>query len=212
MAKLAIDVVLLPDSQTTDKIIDINRNKLRGENNDNIILNNSDCLPHISLCMGVIENEKLMDINGVLKEIAFNHSYFKVEAIGINEKTINDNEIISSITVKKIKELQSLHDEIMKAMRSFITYDANKDMIQGDFYNIDDRTVEWINNYHTKSAYDKFNPHVTIGFGTVKDIQFPFTFVCPRLAVCYLGDFCTCNKIILDIYFKKSMDLLDRHD
>ena len=53
MPKIAIDVVLLPPEEIMDKAIEINRQLA----DDPIKLNKENCLPHVSLCMGVVEEK-----------------------------------------------------------------------------------------------------------------------------------------------------------
>ena len=50
MAKIAVDVVLLPSEEMMDKAIEINRELLKRFDNK-IILNKENCLPHISLAI-----------------------------------------------------------------------------------------------------------------------------------------------------------------
>lgn len=59
MTKIAIDIVLLPPEEIMNKAIEINQQLA----DDGIKLNKKDCLPHISLCMGVISEEDLPEIN-----------------------------------------------------------------------------------------------------------------------------------------------------
>ncbi|MEK6914067.1 MAG: hypothetical protein AABW83_00295 [Nanoarchaeota archaeon] len=54
MQKIAFDIVILPPKDITDKIIELNRNLKRDYDNPRIVLGEN-CLPHISLLMGVID-------------------------------------------------------------------------------------------------------------------------------------------------------------
>ncbi len=67
MAKIAIDVVLLPSEEMMNKAIEINKELLKN-NEDKIILDKEKCLPHISLCMGCIEEDKIPEIKNILDE------------------------------------------------------------------------------------------------------------------------------------------------
>ena len=66
MAKIAIDVVLLPSEAMTNKAIEANRRLL----DKRIVLDKEGCLPHISLAMGCIEEDEIGEIEGILCEIA----------------------------------------------------------------------------------------------------------------------------------------------
>ena len=201
MSYIAIDVVLLPSTEMSNKIIDLNKSILQKKDNK-IILGSNRCFPHISLCMGVIEKKDLPLINQRLRDIADNYTYFELEGINIKEKKFNNKRILSCLTIKKNKEIQDFHETILKTMDPFISHESSGDMLV-DSKNIDDVTLKWIDNYYEDRAYDKFYPHITIGFGKIKEIKLPIKFICPRLAICHLGNYCVCDKIIFDMYLKK---------
>ena len=69
MSRKAVDIVLLPDEAMSERAIRINE-KLVEEFGSKIVLNKDDCLPHISLAMGCIEQGDLVSIEEILKEIA----------------------------------------------------------------------------------------------------------------------------------------------
>ena len=58
----------------------------------------------------------------------------------------------------------------------------------------------WIRNYSKESSLDKFSPHITIGIGEVESetrgLAYPIKFNTSKLALCHLGNYCTCRKVI----------------
>ena len=60
-------------------------------------------------------------------------------------------------------------------------------------------TLLWIKNFSTESSFEKFFPHITIGFGATKALDLPIEFAPVRLAMCHLGNHCTCKKILTSI-------------
>ena len=62
MSKIAIDIVLIPPRTIMDKAIEINNQFV----DDPIKLNRKNCLPHISLCMGVIKKKICQKLNLLL--------------------------------------------------------------------------------------------------------------------------------------------------
>jgi len=65
MAKIAVDVVLLPSERIVDKAIEANRELLK-QCPDKIILDKENCLPHVSLAMGCIEETDSPGIKNIL--------------------------------------------------------------------------------------------------------------------------------------------------
>jgi hypothetical protein len=58
-------------------------------------------------------------------------------------------------------------------------------------------TLEWIRTYPQKSSYENFRPHITLGYGQVPPgLSFPIPFTAARLALCHLGNHCTCREML----------------
>jgi len=189
LSMIAIDVVLLPTDNVIKKAIELNKGLRK------IKLDKKNCLPHISLMMGCVNEEKIRNFENVLEEIANGFSKIKIKANKIRLIKIPLFEPISVIEIEKTKELQELHEKIVKKLRPYCSYNATKEMIYGADENFSSITLSWINNYLKKSSYENFFPHITLGFGKARKIK-PFSFTTSRLALCWLGNYCTCRKIL----------------
>jgi len=194
MSKIAIDVVLLPDDKMTEKVIEISA-KQSNNYNGKILLNKNNCLPHISLAMGVISQEDIFKIVKILERISLQFKIFNLEADEYTFPSIPSGEIVSNFSVKKTDELQSLHEIIIKEIKTFFSYDITVDMMYSP-PKVEELSLYWIKNFLKNSSYDKFRPHITIGFGKEKNIDTPIKFSAPALALCHLGNYCTCRKIL----------------
>lgn len=190
MAKIAVDIVLLPSDEMMDEAIKVNRKLL-----EKIILSKEDCLPHISLAMGVINKKDIPSINKDLQEIARQFSLINLDAINISTHKSASGETVSCFTIKNTKELQLLHEKVIGKMSQYFTYDAAEDMLYSPA-GIEKSTLQWINNYPKNSSFENFSPHITIGFGEVSDVNLPIRFTASKLALCHLGNYCTCRKIL----------------
>jgi hypothetical protein len=69
--------------------------------------------------------------------------------------------------------------------------------------------LAWIKSYPEKSSFERFSPHITIGYGEINDYSFPpqgvlrtMKFAVSRLALCHLGNHCTCRRILASIEYK----------
>ena len=88
MSIIAVDIVLLPDENTTQKAVDIN-SELVSKFGNEIVLSKDNCLPHISLAMGCIDEtetpcitDKLINIYGVT-QTQFEPTQIKIDSLAI---------------------------------------------------------------------------------------------------------------------------------
>ena len=193
MSKIAIDVVLLPSDGMTDKAIEANRQLLRG-GGDEIVLNKEGCLPHISLAMGCIDQPDIGHIGGILREIAGNCAVGRLRVAGIHVGASSTGKKVSAFQIEAAESLQSLHEEVMQKVGPYLSYDVAVDMLIGS--EVSESTLLWIRNYPRQSSFKDFFPHITIGYGEMSDFPSPVQFSPSRLALCHLGDHCTCRKVL----------------
>jgi len=184
MAKIAIDVVLLPPENIMDKAIEINKKFA----DDPIELNKENCFPHISLCMGVMEEENLPKVEETINEICKKFSKLFLTIDKISSEYV-------CFEIKNDETLQKLHEEIMTKLSPYLSYDATIDMCFSP-PTVVEKTLTWINNYKNTS-FEKFYPHITLGISKVEDKELNIEFTTSKLAVCHLGNYCTCRKVLI---------------
>jgi 2'-5' RNA ligase len=200
MGKKAVDVALLPSEQMAEKVICANR-ELVERFGSKIILNKQNCLPHISLAMGCIDDGDIPDIARILTVIADKHPLGNLKAVGIGVETGSTGEKVSAFGIQKTRKLQLLHEEIMNQLGPYMSSDASADMLypSGE---ITASTLLWIKYYREKAAFKHFLPHITIGYGEPDAVDLPTEFAVSELAICHLGNHCTCRKILASVWLK----------
>ena len=197
MRKIAIDVVLLLPEEVEDKAIAINKELVK-IGPENIIFEREKCVPHASLCMAVIDEKDLNKIENVLKEILRNFDKLHLEILGIKSKINPLGKISNSFDIAKDKELQRLHEEIMIKLSPFF----HKEAAEENFFlplKYRELTIRWTEEYPETSAFEKFKPHVSLGFGELQENVAPFSFTSSRIAVFQMGDYCTCKKKLIEL-------------
>lgn len=194
MAKIAVDIVLLPSQEMMDKAIAANQS-LSSRQTDKITLNKSDCLPHISLAMGCIEETDISSIEKILRTFALSHPPGLLSVAGIHIETNAAGQKISAFEVSRTERLQSLHEAIMRELAPYLSYHVTADMVFSE-PPPDRHTLRWIRDYPRKSSFENFFPHITIGYGRVAELPSPIRFHATQLAVCHLGNHCTCRKVL----------------
>ena len=207
MAEIAVDVVLLPSEEMADKAIAANKELLK-QCPDKIVLDKESCLPHISLAMGCINKRDIADIEKILQAIAKQSSLGQLSAIGIHTGTNSTGEQVSVLQIEKTETLQSLHEEVMEKLAPYFNYDVTADMVLSPPM-ASESTLAWIKNYSEKSSFEKFSPHITIGYGEINNFLFPpqgvlwtIKFTASKLALCHLGNHCTCRRILASAELK----------
>ena len=199
MAKVAVDVVLLPSEGVAKQAIEANKGLLK-QYADRIILDKENCLPHISLAMGCMDERDITNIEKILKAIAEKYNPGQLSIIGINTGTNSLGEKVSAFEVKKTERLLSLHKQVMRRMTPYFSYNVAAEMMFSPPMPCES-TLLWIKNYPDKSAFKSYFPHITIGYGQVDDSSFTAEFTASKLALCHLGNHCTCRKILAAVEF-----------
>ncbi len=221
MAEIAVDVVLLPSEEMADKAIEANKELLK-QCPDKIILDKESCLPHISLAMGCIDERDIADIEKILQATAKQSSLGQLSAIGIHTGTNSTGEQVSVLQIERTEALQSLHEEVIRRLATYFNYDVTADMVFSP-PGASESTLAWIKSYSEKSSFEKFFPHITIGYGEINNFSFPpqgvlrkstgrltaeslglrtIKFTVSKLALCHLGNHCTCRKILASAELK----------
>ncbi len=196
MTKIAIDVVLLPSGQMMNRAIEINQELLR-DHEHLIVLDKEKCLPHISLCMGCIEESEIPEIKNQLYQIASGFSPFHLQTTDLVAENTPTGKKVSVLEIKNQEDLQRLHETVMKKLWKHLSYDVEVSMLFNP-PEVNEETLYWIRNYaNNYEDPSLFEPHITVGFGTTGHFQPPISFSASEIALCQLGNYCTCRKVIL---------------
>ena len=213
MAKLAVDVVLLPSEAMMDQAIALNR-RLPGRSDQGIILNKKDCLPHISLSVGCIEEEDVPLIQTILEKIAQQFSELDITTTGVRAVTSPAGRTVSSIEIEKTAELQQLHEAVMSRLSPHFSYTASPEMFFAALAHrgeegaaneavdaiadtaIDKAAISWVENFPAQSSFARFSPHITAGFGQTDYVLRPMRFRPASIALCQVGNYGTCRRIL----------------
>ena len=180
MSRKAVDVVLLPDKAVTEKVIKANAELVR-EFGKKIVLNKKNCLPHISLAMGCIDEEGIAVVERILRSIVKGSSLGNLTVLGVRVSGNSAGERVSSFEVERTEELQSLHETVMKKLEPYLGDVVTAEEINDE--DVAETTLLWIKNYREESSFGRFFPHITIGYGEVSNPSpFPIKFTASKLA------------------------------
>ena len=199
MSRIAVDVVLLPSDEVAARAIEANRELLK-QCPGKIVLDKENCLPHISLAMGCIDRCRIADAERILRAIAEGRSLEWLTSLGIHVAVNSIGEKVSVLELKRTQTLQSLHEEVMGRLTAHLGRDVTAEMVLSPPAAAES-TLLWIRDYCEKSSFERFFPHITLGYGQLDDFPLPPRFAAPRLALCHLGNHCTCRRILASVEF-----------
>ncbi len=193
--KIAIDVVLIPPDNVIQLAIDIN--KIFPETGaENYVLDAKTCIPHITLLMGLITREQVPEIGRKLGALAEKFSALNLKITHAKTSARPDGKKLSGLEIEKTPELQKLHETILDEMSSIFTYDGvEKEM----FFTppiVNEVPMFWVQGFAKTSVREKYKPHITLGVGEPKKEITPVQFTASKLALCHLGNYCTCRDVL----------------
>ena len=202
VSKKAIDVVLLPSDEVTDLVIKANRGLVENFGSE-IVLNKHNCLPHISLVMGCVEQDDIAAVRQILARAADRFQSSRLIAVGVQISENIKGERVSSLRLDNTAELRTLHEELTEELSEFLSYDVIAEMVF-DSPQVSETTLSWIREYRAKSSYANFFPHITVGYGKLQGLKFPIELEVSKLAMCHLGNHCTCRAILAGVELAKT--------
>jgi hypothetical protein len=105
---------------------------------------------------------------------------------------------MSGATIKNTEQLTHLHLDVMSSLHPYLTHsDVQTHMFTSPPV-VADVSTTWVQHYFDEQGPESFHPHITLGEGKVRQPERPVTFTAARLALCHLGSYCTCRKILTE--------------
>jgi len=183
----AIDIALLPPADVSARAIALSAALPAGESQG--LLLGADCLPHITLTQQFVPSESLDPLLAQLDRVLRDRQPFDLRVIGGGK---GSNSVWMSI--ERSPELMNMHEQLLQAVEPFETTSGDASA----FFGADarERDVRWVREFRHQSSLDRFTPHITLGHAYEPPAVEPIAFVATTIAICHLGRFCTCQRII----------------
>ncbi len=197
MTRFAIDIVILPPEPVMELALEWNR-VLCTARPENIVLDKLQYLPHISMAMGCLRAEQLEQAYEILRSLASQHHAMELRVPHVKTFDTASGDSVITFDINITPELSALHESIVTALGPMLTHDA----VEADMHDlppIETSSLDWINDYIPNYCFQNFWPHITVGFGAPPGNLEPFSFYASRLAICHLGNHCTCRRILGEV-------------
>lgn len=194
---IACDIALLPPMEMMEGSIQLNRRLLRSFE-PKIVLDRRDRLPHLSLAMGGLREEELPAAAALIEEIGSQFPPIPLIFTGIHTGVIGTGETVSTLRTEQTPLLRSLHETVMSRFEALLSHHATAEGFIG-FPEVEAASVEWVDRYRNAAAFEQFSPHITLGIGELPpEALLPPDGAALRLALCHLGNYCTCRKVLFE--------------
>ncbi|WAI00930.1 hypothetical protein [Methanogenium organophilum] len=197
----AIDIVLLPPPEVTEAAIQINRMLIEKTGDDAIRLDMTDRIPHVSLAMGCIPGSALSELNVPLERLANRLLPMEIGIEGAATVVTDSDDRVSGINLAKDDSLFVLHRSVVAQLAGI----KKEKCTPASFIRDDDEvltpfTLGYVPEYAKNAAYERYSPHITLGNGDVTTLEnlpvLPENATFSTLAVCHLGNHCTCRSVL----------------
>lgn len=193
--KLAVSVALLPTQAMMEEIIDL----IEYLPSSPIKLNTHSCLPHVTLAMGVIDEGDIDKAQQALNKLAVISDPIKLTLSETREYKTRDDRLFSDAVVSPTKGLVGIHLETMEAFSNLLSHENVETSMFFQPPLVAERSTYWVEHYYDKKTPQDFYPHFTLGQGKVKKLQKPIELTVYKLALCHLGTYCTCKRILAEV-------------
>jgi len=184
---IAIDIAILPPRELATRAIALSA-ALPADESQGLLLG-ADRLPHITLTQQFVPDEALDDLVAQIDRVLRDREPLGLRVIGGGK---GSNSVWMAIA--RTPALVDLHEQLLQATESYEATTGD----ESAFFDNDarDRDVRWVREFRRESSVDRFTPHITLGHASKPPILESIDFVATTVAVCHLGRFCTCRRVI----------------
>ena len=184
---IAIDIAVLPPTDVSARAIALSAALPPAESQG--LLLGADYLPHITLTQQFVLSESLDLLFAQIERVLGDLRPLKLRVIGGGRGT---NSVWMSI--ERSPELVSLHEQLLHVAEIFDVTTGNSSAFFGD--DARDRDVQSVREFRRQSSFGRFTPHITLGHASDAPVIEPMASTATTIAVCHLGRFCTCRRIV----------------
>jgi 2'-5' RNA ligase len=183
----AVDIAILPPPDVSQRAVALSAG-LPLEESQGLQLG-PEYLPHITLTQQFISRDALDEAIAHVDVVLRDQQPLSLRVVG---GARGSNSVWMAI--ERTAEIVQLHERVLHATTAFETADGDASA----FFGVDarERDVRWVREFRRESGFARFTPHITIGHASAPPFVEPIDFVATRIAMCHLGRFCSCRRII----------------
>ena len=147
-------------------------------------------LPHVTLAQQFVLNSEINVICNKLKHLANQYAPIRLCCSGLVASGAT-----TSLRITESEQLFELHERIMNTLEAHVTQPGDAQAFFHGSETARHADIAWVNNFRNHSSGCRFEPHITVGKGTLDSQHTALIFSTSTLAACHLGKFCTCRHV-----------------
>jgi 2'-5' RNA ligase len=184
----AIDIAILPPADVSARAIALSA-ALPADQSQGLLLA-ADRLPHITLTQHFVRSESIDPLLAQLDRLVvrdWQPIHLRVTGGGQGSNSV-------WMSIERSPELMNMHERLLQVAEPFEATSGDVSAFFGE--DARERDVRWVREFRRQSSFDRFTPHITLGHASEPPAVEPMAFIATTIAVCHLGRFCTCRRII----------------
>lgn len=191
MGLLAVDVAVLLSEPLLEPVLRVNAELLPPP--DGFRFDDTH-LPHVTLAQLFVAQFQLPAVTHETAAVLRGVAPLRLLPAGLSR-----GRTAATVRLEPTDTLIRLHTRLMDGLRRFESAqgDATAFLSTGGLP-ARDADVEWVRQYRTHAAYDRFDPHITVGVGALHGPGPLPAGEGARVALCQLGRFCTCRRMLAE--------------
>lgn len=197
MAKIAIDIALIPPKEIISKIEGITKEADKKGQTEHL-MNENDFIPHISLSMGCTDKSNIDKISSLITNLSQDFNPIKIKLTNLKHFESSEGKKTYWFSIARNKRLQKLHETMLDKVENFLSYDPTPEM----YFRKEGEKVTTISRgipMFKKRSRENYDPHVTLLVHETNFKDIPLEFEASRLAICQAGVRTSCRKILFEI-------------
>lgn len=193
---VAVDVAILPPAAVLRRAIAANRCLP----NSDLRLGTRRNVPHLTLGMACLRRDDLERLRQELRALAAASAALHLKLTSIAGVTGATGNVNAWYHVSVTPALRRLHAGVMASLAGFPRARlTSRALVLRPRQRPSPSTRVWIEGFDELAAGPRFRPHITLGRGTpAPETGLPLAFRATRLAVCQLGNHCTCARVLFE--------------
>lgn len=148
-------------------------------------------LPHVTLVQQFVRNAALSEL---VEQVGA--TLGDTPPVPLRTATLGSGGTTSILCLERTAPLDRLHRTLMDRLAPFDTPGGSRDAFVSDTERPRSSDVRWVQQFRAEAAYDRFDPHITLGVGPVADWTGPTRALAEEIALFQLGRFCTCRRAL----------------
>lgn len=199
--KIVVDIVLIPPEEILQLATKLNKS-FPDTAKEDYVLDREKCIPHITLMMGLVSRGQIGEVTAKLDNIATRFPMLNLNATGFTSSLHPDGKIFSTLAIEKSPDLQKLHETILEELTPFFSWDGVKKEMFYSPPEVREISSFWVEGFEKNSVRGSYDPHISLGFAELKQQLVPMQFTASKLALCHLGNYCTCRDVLWSVALK----------